>query len=294
MKARRFKGTTAMKYPLLSGTVGLLCALLVSLPAMADDAPIRVIENLSYTDARYENDKDKLDLYVPDEAKDAPVLVFFHGGALIRGDKAGQKHVGRRFAGAGFLTVCANYRLSPGVMHPAHVEDSAAAIAWVVKNIASYGGDPGRIFVAGHSAGAYLAALVALDPRYLEAHDLSPSLLRGVIPISGFFHVDRLAPSRPKYVWGADEPVWGAASPSTYVSADAPPMLFLYADHDAPERRKENTDIVQELKAAGHDAAASTQIADRNHATIWQRLNADGDETSKRTLAFMRAILDGS
>lgn len=281
-----------MNYRLLCGAIGLLYALIASLPVYADKASLRVIENISYTDAPYENDKNKLDLYVPNEARDAPVLIFFHGGALIRGDKAGQKHVGRRFAGSGFLTVCANYRLSPGVMHPSHTEDAASAIAWVVKNIALYGGDPDRIFVAGHSAGGYLAALVVLDPRYLEAHNLSPTLVRGVIPISGFFHVGRLAPSRPKHVWGTDETIWISASPSRYVNADAPPMLFLYADHDAPERRKENTDIVQELKAAGHDAATSTEIVDRNHTTIWQRLNADGDETSQHAVAFMRAVLE--
>lgn len=283
-----------MKYRLVGGAAGLLCILITSLSANADDTPIKIIEDISYIDAPYENDKDKLDLYIPDKASEAPVLVFFHGGALIRGDKAGQKHVGRRFADSGFVTICTNYRLSPGVMHPTHTEDAASAIAWVVKNISSYGGDPQRIFVAGHSAGGYLAALVVLDPRYLEAHDLAPTLLRGVIPISGFFHVDRLAPSRPKHVWGTDESAWVTASPSAYVSADAPPMLFLYADHDAPERRKENTDIVQELKAAGHDNATSVQIADRNHTTIWQRLNADGDETSRRIVAFMREILDGS
>ncbi len=114
-----------------------------------------------------------------------------HGGGLQNGDKRRVRHIGRRFASEGFITVCNNYRLTPPNAHPAHIEDAAAAFDWVYRNIGEYGGDPGMIFVSGGSAGGYLAALLAYDNRYLAEHDLSTSLTTAVIPISGLVDVTR-------------------------------------------------------------------------------------------------------
>ena len=140
------------------------------------------------------------------------MIVWYYGGALQNGDKSDETEVGaaRRFASAGIATAVVNYRLSPSVSHPAHVEDAAASFAWVKRHIAEYGGDPNQVFVAGHSAGAYLLALLATDDRYLAAHGLSPRDIRGLIPISAFYWVERsgVAPDRPKSVWGTDERVW--------------------------------------------------------------------------------------
>ena len=95
-----------------------------------------------------------------------------------------------------------NYRLSPAVSHPAHIEDAAASFAWVKRHIAEYGGDPNQIFVVGHSAGAYLLALLATDERYLAAHGLSARDIRGLVPVSAFFWVERsgVAPVGRRYV----------------------------------------------------------------------------------------------
>lgn len=169
-------------------------------PAAAAD--VRVADVDYVADADFAGGKDRLDIYVSDGAKDAPVVMSLHGGGLTQGDRKNQAFVGRRFASAGFVTVIPSYRLSPAVSHPAHMQDTAAAFAWVKKNIARHGGDPARVFVIGHSAGAYLAALLATDPRYLAAHGLSPRDIAGVAPVAGFFWVERtgVGPDRPKHV----------------------------------------------------------------------------------------------
>src|SRR5215831_15504707 len=110
---------------------------LLALLAVADAVPVKVVQNVPYlSDRRYENDLDKLDLYVPSVARGVPVIVWIHGGALTQDDKNLEGATGRRFAGAGILTAAVNYRLSPAVSHPAHVQDVAAAFAWVKTHIA--------------------------------------------------------------------------------------------------------------------------------------------------------------
>ena len=173
-------------------------------------ADIKATTDLDYVStAEYPDKKDRLDVYAPANAKGAPVVVSIHGGALREGDKAGHAFVGQRFAEAGFVTVVINYRLSPSVMHPAHVEDAAHAVAWARTHAAEFGGDPKKLFVIGHSAGAYLAALLTVDPKYLAAYQMSATDLKGVVPVSAFFYVDRkgVAPDRPKDVWGTDAAV---------------------------------------------------------------------------------------
>jgi arylformamidase len=120
------------------------------------------------------------------EPEDAarPVVVFVHGGGWAIGSRRGAQVPRVKapfFTAAGFVFVSIDYRLSPAVRHPAHVEDCAAALAWTFDHIADHGGDPQRVFVVGHSAGAHLAALVATDQRYLAAHGHAPSDLSGVV-----------------------------------------------------------------------------------------------------------------
>ena len=268
----------------------LFCVALPTLSVLG--AEFEVAKDIDYLEgATYSDNKDKLDLYIPAGDGPHPVMIFLHGGGLLRGSKEPYEFVGRYFADNGFVAVVPNYRLSPGVKHPAHIEDAAASFAWVHENIARRRGNPAQIFVAGHSAGAYLAGLLALDARYLEAHKLALSNIAGVIPISGFFHVDRIAPGRPKAVWGEDPDEWISASPARYADSAAPPFLFLYADGDLPERRKESEDMAAELREKGHARATAKQIGGRDHSSIAQKLASEGDETAPAMLAFMNRIL---
>src|SRR5204863_1542540 len=133
--------------------------------------------------------KHKLDLYIPKGKTNLPVLFFIHGGAWTSGDRTQYPPLGNRYASEGILTVVPSYRLAPKFPHPAQIEDTAAAFAWTVRNISARGGDTNRIFVAGHSAGAHLVALLALDEKYLTAHQLSPKLIRGVLGFSGAYNL---------------------------------------------------------------------------------------------------------
>jgi acetyl esterase/lipase len=259
-------------------------------------ADVKVVTDVDYVPgAVYPDKKDRLDIYAPAGAANAPVIVAFHGGGLRQGDKSEQAFVGRRFASAGIVTVVANYRLSPPVVHPAHVEDAAAAVAWVKAHIGAHGGDPDKVFVIGHSAGAYLAALLALDGRYLATHQLSPSSVRGFVPVSGFFYVERqdVAPSRPKDTWGTDPATWVAASPGKYVRDGVPPMLLLYADGDDEWRRAQQTEFASALKKAGSGNVALHMVAKRSHQTVWNDMATGAEETSDTILRFIHERLTG-
>lgn len=253
---------------------------------------ITVTTDLDYVStAEYPNKKDRLDVYAPKNAKGAPVVVSIHGGALREGDKSGQAFVGQRFAAAGFVTMVINYRLSPSVAHPAHVEDAAHAVAWARSHAGEYGGDPKKLFVIGHSAGAYLAALLTLDPKYLGAYQMSAADLKGVVPVSAFFYVDRkgVAPDRPKDVWGTDPAAWKAASPASYLRKEVPPMLLLYADGDDEWRRQQQADFLADMKKAGAQGIETRMIAGRTHGSIWSQMKNANDETASAIIAFLKA-----
>lgn len=266
--------------------------LLLALLALAEATAVKTINNIPYlTGVQYPNDLDKLDLYLPEGKRDVPVIVWIHGGALTQDDKNLEVATGRRFASAGIATATVNYRLSPAVSHPAHVQDAAASFAWVKRHIGEYGGDPERIFLAGHSAGAYLAQLLVTDEQYLKAHALSARDVRAVIPVSAFFWVEKegVAPDRPKTVWGSDPAVWIDASPAHHLRASLPPTLIIYADGDEPWRRQQNVDMAHAMKAAGSAPVDVVQIANRTHMSIWRKLGEAEDPTSERIIAFVKS-----
>ena len=270
-------------------TAVALLALVPVATAGADGFAIVEHRDIDYVpDKDYAEDKDKLDVFMPEGVANAPVVVYFHGGALQAGTKAIGEGLARQLAARGIGLVTANYRLSPAVMHPAHMEDATAAFAWTKKHIASYGGDPHRVFLSGHSAGAYLAALMALDPSYLEAHGLGLSDVRGVVPISPFLYVEDpdVAPRRPKTVWGTDPEVWLQASVTPYVGAGKPPALLIYADGDDAWRREQNQRLAAELSAKGNKAMA-IEIADRTHGSVNSKMADDDDPGMRKVAEFV-------
>ncbi|MCX7799934.1 MAG: alpha/beta hydrolase [Fimbriimonadales bacterium] len=161
-----------------------------------------------------------LDVHAPEGARGAPVVVFLHGGGWSRGDKRqALRGKQRAFPAAGFVLVSANYRLSPEHPYPAFVQDAAAAVGWVRANIGRFGGDPGRLFVMGHSAGAHLAACLGADPRWLRPHGLRPADLLGVVSLDGggmdVAESARFPATAAIYrrAFGDDPEVWEEASP---------------------------------------------------------------------------------
>ena len=246
--------------------------------------------NIDYlAGADHADAKDMLDVFMPKDAVDVPVVVYFHGGALQRGTKAIGAGLAKQLTARGIGVVSANYRLSPTVMHPAHMEDATAAFVWTKKNIQMYGGDPNRVFVSGHSAGAYLAALMSLDSTYLGAYGMKLSDIRGTIPISPFLYVEEkdVAPSRSKSVWGIDEAVWKKASVSPYVGPQKPPMLLIYADGDDPWRREQNDRLQMQLVKHGNEVALE-EIMDRTHGSVNSKMGNDQDPGMTTVAMFIK------
>lgn len=263
-----------------------LFPLLATMPVLAQGIVTRDIDYVSSAD--YEDGKDLLDIYMPEGVADAPVVVFFHGGALRAGDKSDGHAVAQRLVPHGIGVVSASYRLTPSVMHPAHVQDAAAATAWVVENISDYGGDPENVYVSGHSAGAYLAALLTLDPSHLEAHDLAASSIRGSIPISAFLYVEETAADRPKDVWGTDPADWLLASVTPHIGTANGRMLLIYADGDDEWRREQNERLGEALRSAGNHTVRVVEVPNRNHMSLMTDLNASDDHIGDLMLSFIR------
>jgi acetyl esterase/lipase len=253
--------------------------------------PVQTFENLAYYKGKDADPvRHKLDLYVPKGKKDFPVLVFVHGGAWSLGNKVGLFGVHRMFAEGlarhGIGVVCPNYRLSPKVKHPAHIQDIARAFAWTYKHIKQYGGRPDDIFVSGHSAGGHLAALLATDERYLKAVGLTLKAIRGVIPISGVYRV----PDPPILVsvFGQDAKTHRQASPIEYVRADDPPFLLFCAETEFPGCEKTTALKFCQALQKKKCPADFREIKDRNHLTILVKALADQDPVTQAMLGFIR------
>lgn len=225
-----------------------------------------------------------LDVYVPRGQKHFPTVLFVHGGRWTSGNKNLYGGIGESLARHGIGVVICNYRLSPAVKHPAHVEDVARAFAWTRDNIANYGGKTDRLFVCGHSAGGHLVALLATDPKYLKAEKLSPSDIRGVVPISGVYSIE--SPAILKSVFGSDLDVRKDASPLTHAGGKHPPFLIAYAETDYPTLG----DQAKEFRAALKKAESPSEILeckDRNHITIITSFRDDADPLNKTVRAFV-------
>lgn len=214
-------------------------------PAM-DGGAIKAGDGIPYADGP----RKKLDVYVPKNPVDkAPVLFFIYGGGWDHGDRGDYQFVGNAFASRGFITVIADYRLYPEVRYPDFLEDNAQALRWVQDNIAKYGGDTNRLFLAGHSAGAYNAVMLALDHSFLRDNGVTMGI-KGVAALSGPFDFYPFEYDEVRNSFGS-APSPEGTQPINLVTPDAPPM-FLGAGTNDPIVRIQNTQhMAQKLRDAG-------------------------------------------
>lgn len=236
-------------------------------------------------DKKYgKHERNRLDLYVPENRNNFPCVMWIHGGALKRGDKkdAVNVNVCEFLASLGFSVAAVNYRLSPPARFPDFNHDIAAAFSWLYQNIESYRGNHDQIFIMGASAGAYLAASVALDSSYLAPHNLSTNNIAGAVLISGTYDLHFLQGSnRLSEQFGASEEILEKGSPIMYVSENAPPFLMLYADDDLPGRDKMSHNLIDALEKAGHKNNEIHEIPNRTHRSLGSRF-ADEDDSAAR------------
>jgi len=224
------------------------CSPIGALNAMAPRAGIVVSQGMSYaTGPRHQ-----IDIYSPGtRAAAAPVVVFFYGGGWETGDRAMYRFVGAALAARGVVVMIPDYRLHPEVQFPAFVDDGAAAVAWAHAKAAEFGGDPRRLFLMGHSAGAQIATLLALDPEYLRAAGLAPARdVCGVIGLAGPYDFLPAAASDVKAIFGP-EATWPRSQPINYVTARAPQMLLLAGKADRTVDPDNTLRLAARLRAAG-------------------------------------------
>lgn len=193
--------------------------------------------------------RQRLDVYVPTgrASSPRPVIVFFYGGSWNSGVREGYGFAGRALASAGFIVVVPDYRLVPAVRFPAFLEDGAAAVRWVRGNVAAFGGDGGRLVLAGHSAGAYNAAMLALDPRWLGP---DRAAVRGLIGLAGPY--DFLPFDQPAAVAAFGQwPRPAETQPVRFVEAGDPPALLLTGADDTIVRPRNSDALAAKLRAVG-------------------------------------------
>jgi len=234
---------------LATGSALVLAGCDAAFSALASFIPrtgYRVVPDLAYG----RDPRQKLDLYVPDGLRDpAPVLLFFYGGAWRTGDRANYLAFGQAFASQGIVTAVADYRLYPQVTYPAFVEDAAAALAFLRAHVARQGGDPGRLFVSGHSAGAYNAVMLAAEPSFLKRHGGDLSWIRGVIGIAGPY--DARPGQQDRYAAIFPPAASRDAAPVARVTGRRPPMLLAWGTADRTVGRENVERMAAALRKAG-------------------------------------------
>jgi acetyl esterase/lipase len=178
-------------------------------------------------DVRYAfGERRQLDVYAPDGPASAPVVVFLYGGGWRDGQRSQYRFVAAALAARGFLTVVPDYRLFPAVRFPAFLRDNAAAVAWTKANIARYGGDPHRIFLMGHSAGAYNAVMLTLDRQWLDAEGLDPDRdIAGTAGLAGPYDFLPLHDPRHQEIFAPAGDL-RRSQPITFARGDAPPLFL--------------------------------------------------------------------
>ena len=252
------------------------------------------------------NAKQTLDVYAPDNAKGLPVVFWIHGGGWQGGDKANAHQKPKAFVDKGYVFVSTNYRLLPDVDMETIVRDVAKSMRWVNDHIAEYGGDPRRVIVTGHSAGAQLAALICTDERYLKAEGLSLANIKGCIPVDGDTYdipmmIDAGAARRkalgqpdPKFghyeKFGGDPVKHRNFSAVNHVARDKgiPRFLLLYVG-DHPDTSAQARRLASVLNEAGI-AVKLFGAKDSEHSRINENLGQPDDPSTKAMFDFVAEV----
>lgn len=282
-----------------------LACLLIALASVSEARAQHVARDIPYADPAHE--RQVLDVYSPAGATSRPVVFWIHGGGWQTGDKGEVELKPKAFNDAGFVFVSTNYRLLPAVGMGVIIRDIARSVRWVHEHIAEHGGDPNRLLLMGHSAGAQLAALICTDERYLEAEGLSLAIVKACVPIDGDTYdvpaIIETAETRwrvhglPQATFGHREKFGNDPAKHRDFSAvthvargkGIPPFLILHvAEH--PDTTAQAKRLGAVLKAAG---VPVTIFGARHttHAALNGNLGRPGDPATKALFAFVDEVL---
>lgn len=236
---------------LLTGLAGIIAACTPSLGtfnalAPRDSGGRRRARDLPYGDGP----RQTLDVYAPSGSANSglPVVVFIYGGSWASGAKADYAFVGAALSAQGFVTIIPDYRLVPEVRFPSFIEDCATAVKWTIDHAAEFGGDPSRLVIVGHSAGAYNALMLALDGRYLS--DVDATSVRGVVGLAGPYDFLPFDVDATRNAFG-QAPDLNLTQPVHFARADAPPMLLLWGDADTTVGPRNVRSLEAAMRAVG-------------------------------------------
>ena len=275
----------------------LIAAATILISASALAAEPRTHRDLAYAEPG--DASRRLDVYAPAEGQDHPVLVWLHGGGWRQGDKSGVQNKPQAFVDKGFIFVSVNYRFVPQVTVKEMTGDIAKAIRWVHDHAKQYGGAADKIFVAGHSAGAHLAALVCTDGSYLKAEGMDLSAIKGCIPVDTAVYdipgqlksVGPLRAGTYTSAFGQDEADQKQLSPITHVAKarGIPPFLILHVA-DRPDSTAQSQAFAKALAGSGVQAKVVPGEG-KNHGTINRDLGLPDDKPTKAVFEFLEGLL---
>lgn len=238
------------------------------------------VNDIAYSSSKdpYAISRCKLDVYYPTEVKDAPVVVWFHGGGL----EGGSKHIDAELQNAGLVVISVNYRLLPKAKIDDCIDDAAAAVAWAFKHASEYNGSARKIFVTGHSAGGYLTDMVGLDKKWLAKYGVDANDICALVPFSGqaitHYNVRKLQNIGPL------QPTIDQYAPITYIRPDAPPMVVISGDRELElyGRYEEQAYFWRMLKLVGHKDATLYEMQGFDHGQMLHPAYHVLKETIKR------------
>lgn len=253
----------------LSALTLTACSPVTLLNAMVPESAYQHRSDLVYG----EYDRLKLDVYQPVHSVDSQkpaTVIFFYGGGWEAGEKANYKFVAEALTSQGMIVVIPDYRVFPEAVFPEFIEDAAQAVAWTRKHIAEFGGDPEQLFIAGHSAGAQIAAMLSVNPRYLQQAGLETKQLRGMIGLAGPYDFLPLTSPTLKQIFGDDASQW-QSQPVNFVGEDHPPTLLLVGNNDRTVLPRNSYRFAEKLKQYGNDVEI-VELSNYGHVAMVAKL----------------------
>jgi len=244
----------------------------------------------------YETERCKLDIYIPKTvaSRPSPVIVYFYGGGLVEGDKTegwvdGSNNFGYQFIKNGVAMVMVNYGLSGqhGTKWPAYIQDAAAAVAWVAKNISHYGGDSSRIFVAGFSAGGYLTHMLSIDDRWFSEINFDRTKIKGFIPISGQTRAHGTVAADLKMSQDSLMLIRPDAMPLGHVKKTNTP-IYIFVGEKEGKTITDNYDYYNQLKSKGNKNLFIYTNPGKDHGGMRDGLGDEGSPTRTKILNFIK------